>query len=77
MKGHHEKLAVVPAILPALSLLAQYRRQGSGGTEGVLQLDGCNFSGEGDECSTLYVTDIGAPGTSPFAPNIIKATPAK
>jgi sugar lactone lactonase YvrE len=39
-------------------------------------VDGCNFSGEGDECSTLYVTDIGAPGVSPFGPNIIKATPA-
>jgi hypothetical protein len=40
-------------------------------------VDGCNFSGEGDECSTLYVTDIGAPGISPFGPNIIKATPVK
>jgi hypothetical protein len=40
-------------------------------------VDGCSFSGEGDECSTLYVTDIGAPGVSPFGPNIIKAVPAK
>jgi hypothetical protein len=40
-------------------------------------VDGCNFSGEGDECSTLYVTDIGAPGVSPFGPNIIRTTPAR